>query len=89
MELPKGAFTSQVLRARSDYAFTPRMFASGLIQYGSAENSLSTNVRFRWEYQPGSELFVVYTDERDTAAWGFPLLRNRALVVKINRLFRF
>jgi len=50
----------------------------------------STNVRLRWEYQPGSELFVVYNDHRDT--WmnrGFPVLENRAFVVKLTRQFRF
>ena len=46
-------------------------------------------MRFRWEYRPGSELFVVYTDERDTLKPGYPELQNRALVVKFNRLFRF
>jgi hypothetical protein len=49
----------------------------------------SSNFRFRWEYHPGSELFVVYTDERDTLKPGYPDLKNRAFVVKINRLFRF
>jgi hypothetical protein len=42
-----------------------------------------------WEYQPGSELFVVYNEQRDTLARRFPGLENRAFVVKINRLFRF
>ena len=37
----------------------------------------------------GSELFVVYTDERDTRGNGYPDLRNRAFVVKVNRLVRF
>ena len=37
----------------------------------------------------GSEIFVVHTDERDTAVSGYPGLRNKALVVKVNRLFRF
>jgi len=45
-------------------------------------------VRLRWEYQPGSELLVVYNDERDTLARGFPNLKNRAVIVKINRVFR-
>jgi hypothetical protein len=31
----------------------------------------------------------VYTDERDTEQSGFASLRNRAFVVKVNRLFRF
>jgi hypothetical protein len=87
--LPAGDFTTTVLRARSDYAFSPRMFVSGLVQYSSNDRIFSSNLRFRWEYLPGSELFVVYTDERDTVLSGFPELRNRAFVVKVNRLLRF
>ena len=51
--------------------------------------TMSANVRLRWEYQPGSELFVVYNEERDTAARAFPSLSTRALIVKVNRLWRF
>jgi hypothetical protein len=50
---------------------------------------VSANVRFRWEYQPGSELFVVLNEQRDTAVAGFPFLTNRSFIVKVNRLFRF
>ncbi|MEE2638271.1 MAG: hypothetical protein VYE68_13695 [Acidobacteriota bacterium] len=51
---------------------------------------MSTNVRLRWEYQPGSEFFVVYNDQRDTEFGDrFPLLQNRAFVVKLTRQFRF
>jgi hypothetical protein len=46
-------------------------------------------VRWRWEYRPGSELFVVYNEDRDTRARRFPDLASRALIVKVNRLFRF
>jgi hypothetical protein len=31
---------------------------------------------------------VVYNEERNTLAPGFPGLSNRAVIVKINRLFR-
>jgi hypothetical protein len=82
-------FTTTVARVRSDYAFTNRMFASTLLQYSSNDRSFSSNLRFRWEYILGSELFVVYTDERDTTRPGYPELRNRAFVVKINRMWRF
>lgn len=74
---------------RVTYTVTPEMFASGLVQYNSRTKTLGANVRFRWEYRPGSELFVVYNDQRDTEARGFPELQNRAVIVKINRLFRF
>jgi hypothetical protein len=68
---------------------TPRMFVSGIVQYNSTSTSVGSNVRFRWEYRPGSELFVVYTDDYNADALATaPTLRNRALVVKLNRLFR-
>jgi hypothetical protein len=50
---------------------------------------VSTNLRFRWEYRPGSELFVTYNEERDTLTRRFPDLQTRALIVKVTRLFRF
>ena len=91
VELPQGQFTAKLLSTRVDYAFTPRMFVSGFIQVNSSSRRFSSNFRYRWEYRPGSELFVVYTDERDTRL--VPdrtnTLRNRAFVVKINRLMRF
>ena len=88
--LPHGKFTARVAAARLTATFTPRMFASALLQYNSTNDVLGTNVRLRWEYRPGSELFVVYNDQRDT--WmnrGFPILKNRAFVVKLTRQFRF
>jgi len=89
VDLPAGRFTNTVLRARSDYGFSPLMFASALVQYSSSDHTFSSNLRFRWEYSPGSELFLVYTDEHDTLGPTAPSLRNRAFVVKVNRLVRF
>lgn len=89
IDLPTGAFTTEVVRARTDYGFSPRRFISALVQYSAADHIFSSNLRYRWEYSPGSELFVVYTDERDTTKPGYPDLRNRAFVVKITRLFQF
>jgi hypothetical protein len=34
------------------------MFVSALVQYNSAIEHASASVRLRWEYRPGSELFV-------------------------------
>ena len=89
IDLPQGTFTTQVVRTRAIYALTPRMFFAGLVQYNSSSDSLSSNLRLRWEYQPGSELFVVYSEGRDTEVRSFPGLENRVFVVKFNRLFRF
>ena len=89
VDLPSGRVTRRLVRARTDYAFSPRMFVSTLLQYSSADSSFSSNLRFRWEYRPGSELFVVYTDEHDTLESSLTGLKNRAFVLKINRLLRF
>jgi hypothetical protein len=86
--LDEGAFTTHLAGSRVTYSVTPLMFVSALIQYNSGIDAVSTNARFRWEYRPGSELFVVYNEERNTLTRSFPSLNNRAFIVKINRLFR-
>ena len=89
IDLPQGRFTTRIARARVIYTMTPRMFVEALTQYNSASDSVGTNVRYRWEYTPGSDLFVVYTDVRDTRFGGFPEIVNRGLAVKLTRLIRF
>ena len=64
IDTPHGAFRADLVVSRVTYTFTPRMFFGGLVQYNSSTNTVSNNLRLRWEYTPGSELFVVYTDER-------------------------
>ena len=91
INLPQGRFTATVATTRATYTFTARMFLSALVQYNSAVDQMGTNVRFRWEYSPGSELFVVYNDQRDTTLrpGRLPMLENRAFIVKLTRLLRF
>lgn len=88
VDLPSGSFASALLTTRTTYSISPRMSAAALIQFNTGVSSMNTNIRYRWEYQPGSDLFVVYTDNRDTTIRGFPELRNRGFVVKFTRLFR-
>jgi hypothetical protein len=89
IDLPVGRFTTRLVGSRVSFTMTTRMALSALVQYNSSNAALSTNARFRWEYQPGSDLFVVYSDGRDTIGTGFPRLQNRSFVVKMTRLFRF
>jgi TolB-like protein len=89
VDLVEGSFTTHLLGSRMTYTMTPSMFASTLLQYSSSGKAVAANIRFRWEYLPGSELFVVFNEQRDTRALAFPALTNRALIVKINRLIRF
>jgi hypothetical protein len=89
VDLPTGSFTATLVTARTTFTFTPRMLTAALLQYNSTARLFTTNVRFRWEYSPLSEVFVVYSDGRDTLGRGFPGLINRGLTVKMTRLFRF
>jgi hypothetical protein len=89
VELVQGAFSPHLAGARATWTPWPLMFTSAFLQYNSSSHALSANVRLRWEYRPGSELFVVYNEDRDTLTRRFPQVATRAFIVKINRLLRF
>ena len=89
VDVPWGRGYSNLVSSRLTYTLSPRMFVSGLLQYQSRTDSVSTNARFRWEYKPGSELFVVYSDGRTTLSRAIPDLQNRSFVVKLTRLLQF
>ena len=89
IDLPEQSLGRHVALTRVTYSLTPRAFVSGLVQYNSGSNTFSTNVRLRWEWAPGSELFIVYTEDRDTDVLGRrSQLAGRGLVVKVNRLLQ-
>ncbi len=84
---PQGDVDALVSRLRGTFTVSPRSFVGALVQYNSAAELFSANVRFRWEYSPGSDLFVVFSSNRDGDD-GLSGLTDRALVVKFTRLFR-
>jgi hypothetical protein len=89
VRLPGQSFNTLLVSTRVNFTFTPRMFFSALAQYNSSIDGISVNARLRWEYSPGSEVFLVYTEERDTFDFErFPVMHNRGLVLKVTRLFR-
>ena len=90
IRLVAGDVTTKLAGTRVTYALSARAAFSALLQYTSTRQTLSSNVRFRWEYRPGSELFVVYSDGHDTVTrTGIPRLQNRTVAVKATRLLRF
>ncbi|MEW5981184.1 MAG: DUF5916 domain-containing protein [Acidobacteriota bacterium] len=89
VDLPQGHARVTLLGGRPTFTISPRMFVSALIQFNSTTRAVETNARWRWEYQPGSDIFVVYTDGRDTGVRGFPSLLNRGIAIKVTRFLRF
>ena len=49
---------------------------------------MSSNIRFRWEYTPGSDLFVVYNEQRLTDQ-PTPVNAGRGLIVKYTHMLAF
>ena len=88
VDIPQGRFVAKVMTGRFVYMFSPRAFISTLVQYNSDDGTLAANARLRWEYRPGSDLFVVFSDGRSTLERGYPKLQNRALTIKLTRFFR-
>jgi hypothetical protein len=89
VHLPYGDFTARLVSSRFTVTPSARMLISSLVQFNVDSHSLSSSARLRWEYTGGSELFVVYSDGRDTTTPGFPGLLNRTFAIKATRLFRF
>jgi hypothetical protein len=90
LQQTSGQFDQHIARARVTYSLSPRTFVSGLVQYNTSSDTFGANVRLRWEWAPGSEVFVVYTERRDTDVLDrWSALEGRSLVVKATRLLRF
>lgn len=77
IDLPQGAFTTNLLGLRLDYSFNVKMFLNAFVQYNSAEDQWSSNIRFRLIHRPLSDIYVVYNNvrdrRRDTTDWGLTL----------------
>jgi hypothetical protein len=89
VRLAYGDFNAGLVGMRLVVSPTARLGFSSLTQLNPSAHSLTSSVRMRWEYAPGSDLYVVYSDGRDTTAQGFPSVQNRSFALKATRLFRF
>ena len=84
--LPNGEFTTNLVATRILYGFNPRLFLNAFVQYNADTHQVSTNIRFNWTHHPLSDLFIVYSDTRDTISGQY---LERAFNVKLTNLFRF
>jgi hypothetical protein len=87
-ELPSGAFTAHLPSLRCGWAFSTRLVAATFAQYNSLEKQLLVNFRLNFTYRPGSDLYVVFNEERGEEAAPRVLI-NRGLAVKLSYLARF
>lgn len=67
-----------------DVTFTRSIFLTTYAQYNNQIDNMNVNVRFQWRYAPGSDIFIVYTNNTSPDGLG---LKNNGLVAKISYWF--
>ena len=85
IDLPSGAFTTDLVSTRLSYSFSTDLFLNALIQYNSTLQEISSNIRFNFIYKPLSDFFLVYNERRSNTGE----VRERALIAKLTYLFDF
>ena len=86
LDLPGGAFVTNLARLRLNYSFTTRVFIQALVQYNDRARLWSSNLRFAVLSDANTGLFIVYDDIE-----GFDRFRppgaGRSLTLKYSYLF--
>jgi hypothetical protein len=84
IDLPEGAFVTNLGSLRLTYNFTTLINAQGFIQYNDSTRRWSTNLRFNWQQTAATGLYVVYNDTESFDGFG-PV--NRAFIIKYSHMF--
>ncbi|UCC24907.1 MAG: hypothetical protein JSU98_14415 [Gemmatimonadales bacterium] len=88
VSLPGGDFVADIYSLRATWAFSTKIVTNALVQYNALTDDLLTNVRFNFIHRPGSDFYLVFTEDRgvDGELWE---LVDRGMVAKLTYLFRF
>jgi hypothetical protein len=84
IDLPQGAFVTNLATARMTYNFTTSFNAQALVQYNDRTRRWSTNMRLNWLRSAATGLYIVYNDTEGFRGAG-PI--NRAFVIKYSHLW--
>jgi hypothetical protein len=86
VKLPGGNFTTNLLRARLTYSFTPKMYIQSLLQYNNQSDQWSMNWRFIWQQSAATGLYLVYNQSQDYD--GIPISKStKSFALKYSYLF--
>ena len=85
-DLPEGRFTTNLVRLRLSYSFTPSVALQALVQYNDSADIWSTNLRFSWLRTASTGLYLVYNDVQDVEAGRFST-NNRSFILKYSHQF--
>lgn len=85
------SFSGGVAGFKALVMFTTKISLSTFIQYNSAENTLMTNFRFRYNPREGNDFYIVVNEGRSTYRDiedpRLPLFNNRSILIKYTYTF--
>jgi hypothetical protein len=58
--LPQGSFIARIYSSRVDYAASPFLSVSSLIQFDNRSENLGLQSRVRWTIEPGNDVFFIF-----------------------------
>lgn len=92
VDLPAGTFATDLVRMSGAWHLSPWTSVTGNIQYDSVSEIVGLFARLRWILRPGSEFFLVYTQN-----WQYDLTKihdrfltlSRGATTKLNYTYQF
>jgi hypothetical protein len=90
IELPAGNFTTRLMTARADFAFTATWYWENFIQYDNVSDSIGINSIMRWIPQAGREAVLIINREyEDFDNSGNFRTSTGDVAAKVSYTFRF
>lgn len=84
-------FNAHVVRLRTRAAFNTKASLNAFVQYSNVSDQFSTNIRFRYNFGEGNDLWLVYNEnlntDRDDEIPRKLLTKRRTLLMKYTRTF--
>lgn len=81
-----GDFTADLASLRLRYAVSTTLAGSAFVQYNTQTRAFVTNARVNLRYRPLSDVFLVYTERRDTE---LGTRNERSIALKVTRMAAF
>jgi len=88
-------FDAHVFRLRTQVALNTKVSANAFVQHNSADDIVVTNLRLRYNFAEGNDLWIVYNEGLNTDRYrdirnrpALPFTESRTLLLKYTHTFR-
>jgi hypothetical protein len=88
IDLPGGLLNIHAITADFVVSFTPDMQLVNQVQFDNVSERFTLSMRYRWEYQPGQELFVSFGQHAQIPGEEF-VARSTQAIVRLGHTLRF